>query len=204
MIRLSVGVAAVCLLAAGCVERPPGEATGGAADADGNVTVPSLAQAVRDDPLRAALAKVEEHVEDALGRGARTVCGGRRARPGPEYADRFYAPTVLADVPTEALVWNEETFGPVAPVLRFRTEEEAVALANDTIYGLAAYFYTRDAGRLLRVAEGLDYGIVGANDGAPSTAQAPFGGMKQSGFGREGGRYVMHEYLETKFVSWGL
>jgi succinate-semialdehyde dehydrogenase/glutarate-semialdehyde dehydrogenase len=92
----------------------------------------------------------------------------------------------------------------VAPLRRFSHEAEAIEWANQSIYGLAAYFYTRDASRLMRVAEQLEYGVIGANDAAPSTAQAPFGGMKQSGFGREGGRYVMHEYLETKYVSWGV
>jgi len=151
----------------------------------------------------AAMQKVEEHVADARQRGARIRCGGER-RPVDGCLDRFYAPTVLDDVATDALCWREETFGPVSPMRRFKSEDEAVRLANDTPFGLAAYFYTRDASRLLRVAEALEYGIVGANDGAPSTPQAPFGGVKHSGFGREGGRYVMHEYLSTKYVSWGL
>ena len=98
----------------------------------------------------------------------------------------------------------EETFGPVAPLIRFDTEEEAIRLANNTPFGLAAYFYTRDASRLVRVAEALDYGIVGANDGLPSTPQAPFGGMKESGIGREGGKWGVEEYLEVKYVSWGI
>ena len=99
---------------------------------------------------------------------------------------------------------TEETFGPVSPLRSFAKDEEAIEMANNSVYGLAAYFFTKDASRLIRTAEALEYGIVGANDGMPSTVQAPFGGMKQSGFGREGGKYVMHEYLETKFVSWGL
>lgn len=152
----------------------------------------------------AAMEKVERHVSDAVSRGARVVCGGRRARPSGDLADRFYAPTVLTGVTSDMLVCREETFGPIAPVRSFTTESEAVALANDTRFGLAAYFYTRDASRLMRVAEALEYGIVGANDGAPSTAQAPFGGMKESGFGREGGRYAMEAYLETKYISWKL
>ncbi len=118
------------------------------------------------------------------------------------FSDRFFQPTILEGVRDEMIVCQEETFGPVAPIRRFTTEAEAIALANNSSYGLAAYFYTRDAGRLMRVAEALEYGIIGANDGGPSTPQAPFGGMKQSGLGREGGRYVMDEYVEVKFVSW--
>ncbi len=163
-----------------------------------------LDEGVEQGPLvdDAALAKVEDHVADALSRGARLACGGRRVDMGPGFTRRFYAPTVLADVPADAKVFREETFGPVAPVRSFRTEEEALALANDTEYGLAAYLFTRDVARVWRVAEALEYGIVGANDGAPSTAQAPFGGVKESGFGREGGKYAMDEYLSVKFVSW--
>ncbi|MBX3322994.1 MAG: NAD-dependent succinate-semialdehyde dehydrogenase [Phycisphaeraceae bacterium] len=150
-----------------------------------------------------AIAKVEEHVADATDRGARLVCGGSRVRVSG-CADRFYRPTVLAGLAPEMKIAHEETFGPVAPVARFETEAEAIALANDSEYGLAAYFFTRDASRLIRVAEALDYGVIGANDAAPSTAQAPFGGMKHSGFGREGGHYVMDEYTEIKYVSWGV
>ena len=151
----------------------------------------------------AAMAKVEQHVEDAVDRGARIRCGGKRVKV-PGCVDRFYAPTVLDDVRPDMLVSREETFGPVSPLRRFRTDVEALEMANDSPFGLAAYFYTRDAARLMRVAEGLEFGIIGANDGAPSIAQAPFGGMKQSGFGREGGSYVMHDYLELKYVSWSL
>ena len=151
----------------------------------------------------AALAKVESHVQDAIAHGATVLTGGQRARL-PGLADRFYQPTLLDNVSPKMRIYREETFGPVCPLIPFGSEEEAIAMANDSDFGLAAYFYTRDAGRLMRVAEALDYGIVGANDGAPSTVQAPFGGVKHSGFGREGGRYVMHEYLETKYVSWGL
>ncbi len=150
-----------------------------------------------------AMAKVEAHVKDAVQRGARIRYGGSRVRVAG-CADRFYAPTVLDDVQPDMLVSREETFGPVSPLRRFRTDAEVLEWANDSPFGLAAYFYTRDAARLMRVAEGLDFGIIGANDGAPSVAQAPFGGMKQSGFGREGGSYVMHEYLEVKYVSWSL
>ena len=152
----------------------------------------------------AAVAKVEAHVADALAKGARLLCGGRRISPRKGLADRFYAPTVLEGVTADMLVCREETFGPVAPVRTFHSEAEAVALANATPYGLAAYFFTRDAARLMRVAEALEYGIVGANDAAPSVAQAPFGGVKESGFGREGGRHGMDEYLEIRYVSWRL
>lgn len=149
----------------------------------------------------AGMAKVEAHVADALAHGATLHEGGKRV-PLPGLADRFYAPTLIEKFTPEMRLAQEETFGPVSPVARFTHEEEAVGMANASRYGLAAYFYTRDAARLMRVSEALDYGVIGANDGAPSTAQAPFGGMKQSGFGREGGRYGMEDYLETKYVSW--
>ncbi len=152
----------------------------------------------------AAMEKVEEHVADARAKGASVRTGGARVHPGDGLADRFYAPTVLENFSHDMLLAKEETFGPVSPLMVFKDEDEAVALANDSEFGLAAYFYTQDATRLMRVAERLEYGIVGANDGAPSTAQAPFGGVKHSGFGREGGKYVMDEYLEMKYVSWGL
>ncbi len=152
----------------------------------------------------AAVEKVAEHLDDARQHGARLVTGGSWVDLGEGYTRRFCAPTVLADVSETMLVSTEETFGPVAPVRRFHTEAEAIRLANDSPYGLASYFYTRDAARLMRVAEALEYGIVGANDGAVSTAQAPFGGVKASGFGREGGRYVMDEYTTIKYVSWKL
>lgn len=151
----------------------------------------------------AAVEKVKNHVQNAKRHGGSIRTGGRVVQVDG-LTNRFYAPTILENVNSDMLVSHEETFGPVAPVRRFEKEDEAIALANDSIYGLASYFYTRDASRLMRVAEALDYGIVGANDGKPSTAQAPFGGMKQSGFGREGGKYVMDEYLETKYVSWQL
>ena len=149
----------------------------------------------------AAMRKVETHVADALSRGARLREGGCRV-PVDGLADRFFAPTLIEDFTPEMLLAQEETFGPVSPIARFEHEEEVVEMANASQYGLAAYFYTRDAARLMRVAEQLDYGVIGANDAAPSTAQAPFGGMKHSGFGREGGRYAMEEYLETKYLSW--
>ena len=150
-----------------------------------------------------AVVKVEEHVADAVAKGATVAVGGHRlAIEG--HADRFYAPTVLSGVAPGMKIMEEETFGPVAPVIRFATESEAIRLANDTPYGLAAYLYTRDASRLIRVAEALEYGIVGANDGLPSTPQVPFGGFKESGLGREGGKWGLEEYLETKIVSWGI
>jgi len=150
-----------------------------------------------------AIEKVERHVADARDKGGGITIGGERYKANG-YADRFYTPTLIDGMTGEMLCSREETFGPVAPVARFSTEDEAVRMANDTQYGLAGYFFTRDASRLMRVAEALEYGIVGANDALPSTAQAPFGGVKHSGFGREGGKYAMDEYLETKFVSWVL
>lgn len=149
-----------------------------------------------------ALAKVEAHVADAVSKGATIVTGGQRARPGPSLADRFYCPTVLAGCTRAMRIATEETFGPVAPIFTFDREDEAVRMANDTEYGLAAYFFTRDGSRIFRVVESLEYGIVGVNDASPSTPQAPFGGVKHSGFGREGGRHVMDEYTDLKFVSW--
>ncbi|MEA2025231.1 MAG: NAD-dependent succinate-semialdehyde dehydrogenase [Chloroflexota bacterium] len=151
-----------------------------------------------------AVAKVEDHIADALAGGASIVTGGKRVPPPDGHADRFFAPTVVTGVQPGMAIMIEETFGPVAPVIRFENEADAVAMANDTQYGLAAYLYTRDASRLMRVAEALEYGIVGANDGAPSTPQAPFGGVKESGLGREGGKWGLEEYLETKYVSWGV
>lgn len=150
-----------------------------------------------------AVEKVERHIADAKERGGKVMVGGSRVRI-QGLADRFYAPTLIDGMTPEMLVHREETFGPVAAVRRFTSEDEAVAWANDSEFGLASYFFTRDASRLIRVAEALEYGIVGANDGGPSTAQAPFGGVKHSGFGREGGKYVMDEYTELKYVSWGL
>jgi succinate-semialdehyde dehydrogenase/glutarate-semialdehyde dehydrogenase len=164
-----------------------------------------LDEGVQIGPLinDAAMEKVEAHMDDARSRGAEVVTGGERARVDG-LADRFYRPTLVRGVERGMLMAREETFGPVAPVAGFEDEAEAIELANATEYGLAAYFFTRDASRLMRVAEALEYGIVGANDALPSTAQAPFGGMKRSGLGREGGRYVMDEYTELKYVSWQL
>ncbi len=138
-----------------------------------------------------------DFVADAVERGARVLTGGEKL-DGPGY---FFAPTVLADVPKSARIMNEEVFGPVAPVQTFSTEEEAIAAANDTEYGLVAYVYTRDVGRSFRVIEGLETGMVGLNQGMVSNASAPFGGVKQSGFGREGGREGIEEYLSTKYVA---
>ena len=144
----------------------------------------------------AAVAKVEEHVSDALAKGARVVVGGRRH----ELGGLFYEPTILADVDTKMKVTREETFGPIAPLFRFRDEAEAICMANDTEFGLAAYFYARDNARVWRVSEGLEYGIVGVNSGLISTEVAPFGGVKESGLGREGSKYGIEDYLEIKYL----
>lgn len=145
----------------------------------------------------AAVAKVKEHVADALAKGASIVVGGKAL------GGNFYEPTVLAGVTPEMAVAREETFGPVAPLFRFKTEEEAIAMANATEFGLACYFYARDIGRIWRVAEALEYGMVGINEGLISTAEAPFGGVKASGIGREGSRHGVEEYLELKYLLMG-
>src|SRR6185312_6721 len=145
------------------------------------------------------LAKVEEHVADAVGKGAKVILGGKRHSLG----GRFYEPTLLTEVTPEMKVSREETFGPVAPLYRFRKDEDAVRLANDTEFGLAAYFYARDLGRVWRVAEALDTGIVGVNVGIVANEVAPFGGVKQSGLGREGSRYGIDDFLEIKYVAMG-
>ena len=144
-----------------------------------------------------AIAKVEDHVADAVAKGARVVVGGSRI------GERFYTPTVLADVTAEMKCAREETFGPVAPVFRFETEAEAIAAANATEFGLASYFYSRDVGRIFRVAEALEYGMVGINTGLISTAEVPFGGVKQSGLGREGARQGIDDYVELKYLCLG-
>lgn len=148
----------------------------------------------------AALAKVEEHVADAAARGAAVLTGGARH----ELGGTFYQPTVLGGVTSDMKIAGEETFGPVAPLFRFRDEAEALAMANDTPFGLAAYFYSRDLGRVWRVAEGLESGIVGINTGIISTEVAPFGGVKESGIGREGSRHGMDEFLEVKYLCMGI
>ena len=146
-----------------------------------------------------AVLKVEEHIADAVKRGAQVVTGGKRHGNG----GNFFEPTILANVPHDAMIFSEETFGPVAPLFRFKTEEEAIRLANDTPFGLAAYFYARDIGRIFRVAEGIESGMIGINEGIISTEVAPFGGVKESGLGREGSLYGIEEYLEVKYLALG-
>jgi succinate-semialdehyde dehydrogenase/glutarate-semialdehyde dehydrogenase len=146
-----------------------------------------------------AVEKVEEHISDALSKGAKVLTGGKRHDKGGQY----FQPTVLVDVKTDMKVTHEETFGPVAPLYRFKTEEELISLANDTEYGLAAYFYSRDVGRVWRIAEAIESGIVGINVGIISTEVAPFGGVKESGIGREGSKYGMEEFLEVKYLCLG-
>ena len=143
----------------------------------------------------AAVEKVEEHIEDAVSKGAKILLGGSRHDLG----GTFFQPTILSEVNTEMKVTREETFGPVAPLYRFETEQQALQMANDTEFGLAAYFYSRDIGRIWRVMEGLEYGIVGINEGIISTEVAPFGGMKESGIGREGSKYGIDDFLEIKY-----
>jgi succinate-semialdehyde dehydrogenase / glutarate-semialdehyde dehydrogenase len=144
-----------------------------------------------------ALAKVERHVADALDGGAELVTGGDRHERG----HTFFQPTVLSRVTASMAMTSEETFGPVAAVGRFATEQEAIEVANSTPYGLAAYFYSRDVGRIWRVSEALEYGVVGINTGFISTEVAPFGGMKESGIGREGSKYGIEEWLELKYLA---
>ncbi len=157
--------------------------------ADGTTTGPLIDEK--------AIAKVEWHVADATAKGGTVLLGGHRG-PG-----LFYEPTVIAGATAQMQLAREETFGPVAPLFRFKTEEEAIALANATEFGLACYFYSRDIGRVWRVAEALEYGIVGINEGIISTAEAPFGGVKQSGLGREGSRHGIEEYIEMKYMLMG-
>jgi len=145
-----------------------------------------------------ALEKVERQVTNALDKGATLVCGGCRLVDDNLDKGYFYAPTILNNVTPEMLIYREETFGPVAPIIPFDNQEEVLAMANDTHYGLAAYVYTRDLSRAMRMFEGLNFGIIGINDINPTAAAAPFGGMKESGLGREGGREGIAEYLETK------
>lgn len=148
---------------------------------------------------QAAVNKVSELLTDAVSKGARLMCGGKPHSLG----GTFYEPTVIADVTPDMRVSKEEIFGPIAPIYRFETEAEAIAMANDTEYGLAAYFYANDLGRVWRVSEGLEYGMVAVNEGVLSTEVAPFGGVKESGIGREGSRYGIDEYLEMKYTLIG-
>lgn len=146
-----------------------------------------------------AVDKVESHIEDALSKGGKILTGGRRHDLG----GTFFQPTVVAEATAQMRIAREETFGPVAPLFRFETEEQAIQMANDTEFGLASYFYSRDMGRIWRVSEGLEYGMVAVNTGILSTAVAPFGGIKQSGIGREGSKYGMDEYIEIKYLCMG-
>ncbi len=167
----------------------------------GNGLLPdSLIGPLIDIPARQ---KVELHVSDARAHGARVLLGGAPV-VGQNPTGTFWQPTVLANASNDMLVAQEETFGPVAPLIPFESEAEVLAMANNTPFGLSAYFFSRDVSRVMRVAEKLEFGIVGANDALPSTAQAPFGGVKQSGIGREGGAFGIDEYLEVKYVSLGI
>ncbi len=163
----------------------------------GNGTEPDVTQGPMIDAN--AVAKAEEHVADAKSKGARVVTGGKRHALG----GTFYEPTILADTTPDMKIFAEETFGPVAPLFRFKTDAEVVELANRTEFGLASYFYSRDIGRIWRVAEQLEYGMVGVNTGLITTEVAPFGGVKQSGFGREGSKYGVDDFVEVKYVCMG-
>jgi succinate-semialdehyde dehydrogenase / glutarate-semialdehyde dehydrogenase len=158
-------------------------------------------EGVTTGPLidESAVAKVEEHIQDALAKGAKVLVGGKKHTLG----GLFFEPTVLTGVNTTMKVTKEETFGPVAPLFRFKTEEEGIAMANDTEFGLASYFYARDIGRIWRVSEGIESGMVGINTGLISNEVAPFGGVKQSGIGREGSKYGIEEFLEVKYLCMG-
>jgi succinate-semialdehyde dehydrogenase/glutarate-semialdehyde dehydrogenase len=160
-----------------------------------------LAEGVTQGPLIdiKGVEKVEAHIADAVGKGAKVVLGGRRHALG----ESFFEPTLLTGVSSDAVVAREETFGPLAPLFKFETEEEAIRMANDTEFGLAAYFYTQDLGRSFRVMEGLEYGIVGLNEGLVTTEVAPFGGYKDSGVGREGSKYGIEDYLNIKYACVG-
>ena len=140
------------------------------------------------------------HIADALSKGAKVLSGGKPHSLG----GNFFEPTVLGDVTAQMLVARDETFGPLAPLFRFDTEEQAIAMANDTEFGLASYVYTRDLGRAWRVSEALEYGMVGVNEGLISTEVAPFGGIKQSGLGREGSKYGIDDYVELKYMCLGI
>ncbi|HWH83815.1 MAG TPA: NAD-dependent succinate-semialdehyde dehydrogenase, partial [Burkholderiaceae bacterium] len=163
----------------------------------GDGTEPGITQGPLIDVK--AVAKVEEHIADARAKGAEVLVGGKRHALG----GLFFEPTVIGGATAEMLFAKEETFGPLAPIFAFDTEAEAIALANDSEFGLAAYFYSRDIGRVMRVAEKLESGMVGINTGLVSTAEAPFGGVKQSGLGREGSKYGLDDYLEIKYLCFG-
>jgi succinate-semialdehyde dehydrogenase/glutarate-semialdehyde dehydrogenase len=162
---------------------------------------PGTEPGVNQGPLidAKAVAKVEEHIADARAKGGEVLTGGKRHALGGQ----FFEPTVISGATSEMLVAREETFGPLAPIFAFETEDEVIARANDTEFGLAAYFYSRDIGRVMRVAERLESGMVGVNTGLISTAEAPFGGVKQSGLGREGSKYGLDEFLEVKYICLG-
>jgi succinate-semialdehyde dehydrogenase/glutarate-semialdehyde dehydrogenase len=161
-----------------------------------------LTEGILQGPLidEAALLKVESHIQDAVKKGARIVVGGKRHTQGGS----FFEPTVLADVNESMLVMHEETFGPVAAIKSFSSEEEVIAAANNSEFGLASYFYSKDINRIWRVAEAMEFGMVGVNTGIISNEVAPFGGVKQSGLGREGSSWGMDEYLEMKYICLGL
>jgi succinate-semialdehyde dehydrogenase / glutarate-semialdehyde dehydrogenase len=148
---------------------------------------------------QAAVEKVEEHIQDAVSKGGRVLLGGKRHALG----QTFFEPTVIANVTPEMKVAKEETFGPLAPLFRFQTDEQAIEMANDTEFGLASYFFGRDIGRIWRAAEGLESGMVGINTGLISNEVAPFGGVKQSGLGREGSHYGIDEFVEIKYLCFG-
>jgi succinate-semialdehyde dehydrogenase/glutarate-semialdehyde dehydrogenase len=171
--------------------RAVGELRMGAGTEEGVQIGPLINEQAADD--------VMAFVDDAVGKGARVAAGGRRGERGA----CFVEPTILTNVSEDMRVFREEIFGPIAPLFRFRTEEEAIAMANDTEFGLACYFYARDIGRIWRVAEGLEYGIVGINEGIISNEMAPFGGVKESGQGREGSKYGLDDYLEIKYLCMG-
>ena len=170
--------------------------------ASNNLKVGSgLEEGVQQGPLidEKAVEKVEELIADATSKGGKIVAGGKRHALGGS----FFQPTVIAEATPKMRFMKEEIFGPVAPVFKFETEEEAIALANDTEFGLASYFYTSDLGRAFRVMEGLKYGMVGINEGLITTPEAPFGGVKESGLGREGGHQGIEDYLDTKYACIG-
>jgi succinate-semialdehyde dehydrogenase/glutarate-semialdehyde dehydrogenase len=164
------------------------------------ITGPGLEKTTTQGPLvnKSSVDKVTNHVEDAVSKGAKVLIGGKATSPG-----FFYEPTILTDVPRTALVANDETFGPLAPIFTFEDEDDAVALANNTEFGLAGYFFSNDINRVLRVAGRLQVGMMGVNTGKISAAEAPFGGIKESGYGREGSMYGLAEYQNIKSVTIG-